>query len=259
MTATFPPVPPLAAAALRVLIVQPEFQDGPAHLATHLAARGVRPQVCLVERGDEVPTEAGDWDAIAVLGGPMSVNDPLPFLPRCRRLLADAVQRGVPVLGHCLGGQLLAQALGAAVTDHPQPEIGWGEVALSGHPLAADWFGTEAVHTVFQWHFQTFGLPPGAVLLAGNAACSHQAFAWGPHLGMQFHIEVDAEKLGRWADEAPAPDDPLAAWPTVQTPPALRAGTARHLPASLVLASRLYDRWLALAAAARAERRQSGP
>jgi GMP synthase-like glutamine amidotransferase len=242
-------------AGLRVLVVQPEYQDGPAYLATWLARAGVAAKLCVVERGDPVPTCAQPWQAIAVLGGPMSVNDPLPFLPRTRALLRDAVARGVPVIGHCLGGQLLAQALGATVDDNPVPEIGWLPVQRSPHPLALAWFGPAEGFTPFHWHFQRFGLPPGATLLASSPGCAHQAFGWGPHLGLQCHIEVDAEKLSRWADEAPALGSALAAWPSVQTPQALRQATARHLGASQALAARLYQRWLGLAWAAAQARR----
>jgi GMP synthase-like glutamine amidotransferase len=232
---------------LRVLIVQPQADDGPAFLATFLQAQGVVFELCSVEAGAAVPLRVAGFDAVAVLGGAMSVNDALPFLRRTELLLQDAIARGVPVLGHCLGGQLLARALGAAVTDNPQPEIGWHRIQRAESPLARAWLGDAAVLAVFQWHFQTFALPAGATLLAGSAACAHQAFAFGPHLGMQFHIEVDAEKLGRWAAEMPAPGDALLVHPSVQDAAAMRTDTTRLLAASQASATRIYQRWLALA------------
>jgi GMP synthase-like glutamine amidotransferase len=232
---------------LRVLIVQPQADDGPAFLATFLQAQGVAFELCSVEAGAAVPQRVTGFDAVAVLGGAMSVNDDLPFLRRTELLLQNAIARGVPVLGHCLGGQLLAKALGAAVTDNPQPEIGWHRLQRAESPLARAWLGDAAELAVFQWHFQTFALPEGATLLAGNVSCAQQAFAFGPHLGMQFHIEVDAEKLGRWATEMPAPGDALLAHPSVQDAAAMRADTARQLAASQTSAARIYRRWLALA------------
>ncbi|GAB4041559.1 MAG: hypothetical protein Fur0014_12900 [Rubrivivax sp.] len=93
-----------------------------------------------------------------------------------------------------------------------------------------------------QWHGEAFGLPPGARWLAENAACPHQAFAIGPHLAMQFHVEVDAAKLAAWAPDAvPDPAHPS----TVQDRATLEAGTRRHLAAQQRLAARLYARWLA--------------
>jgi len=236
----------------RVLIVQTETQDSPAFLATWLAAQGVPFALRNAELGHEVPSDAAGWQAIAMLGGPMSVHDDLPFLPCAHALLHSAVRLGVPVLGHCLGGQMLAKVLGAPVSDNPVPEIGWSHIQRHDHPLARAWLGDASELPVFQWHFQTFGLPAGATLLAGNAACLHQAFALGPHLGMQFHIEVDAEKLGRWCAEAPAAGDALTRFASVQTPDAMRADTTRHLSASQATAARMYTRWLTLAGALKA-------
>lgn len=229
-----------------VLILQPQFADGPAYLATHLQAAGGSFTVCAVEAGDEVPLDAAPWAGIAMLGGSMSVNDDLRWLGRAERLLRDAVARGVPVLGHCLGGQMLAKALGATVSDNAVPEIGWSRIHRHDLDLARAWFGEAPDLPVYQWHSQTFGLPAGATLLASNAACAHQAFAVGPHLGMQFHIEVDAEKLSRWHAEAPLPGDPQRAHASVQDEATMRADTARWLASSQRTAARIYERWLSL-------------
>jgi GMP synthase-like glutamine amidotransferase len=237
---------------LRVLILQPKADDGPSYLATWLQARGVAYTLCSVEAGDIVPLDAGAFDAIAMLGGSMSANDDLVFLHRAEHLLRDAVARDVPVIGHCLGGQLLAKVLGAEVTDNPLAEIGWSRITRHDHPLARAWLGEEVELPACQWHFQTFGLPAGATLIASNAACTHQAFAIGPHLGMQFHIEVDAEKLDCWSSEVPPPGSALAAQDSVQDEAAMRADTARWLAHSQRLADGIYSRWLALATQARA-------
>jgi GMP synthase-like glutamine amidotransferase len=252
------------AGAMRIFILQPRLDDPPSWLATFLQARGLAPELCRVEAGDAVPRSAAGLDAIAMLGGPMSVNDPLPWLADAQALLRDAVARGVPVAGHCLGGQLLAKALGAAVTANPQPEIGWCRLRVTTVPadraLAQAWLGDEADDAgeggggcasddraglpVYQWHNETFAVPPGATLLASSAACAHQAFAVGPHLGMQFHIEVDAAKLDRWSNEAPLPGTHLAGYASVQTEAAMRADTARLLARSQKIAERIYTRWL---------------
>lgn len=232
---------------LPLLILQPQFADGPAFLATHLQAAGYAFTVCQVEAGELVPLDAAAWAGIAMLGGSMSVNDELPWLGRAERLLRDAVARGVPVLGHCLGGQMLARALAAPVRDNPVPEIGWSRIQRQESDLARAWLGEAPDLPVYQWHSQTFGLPAGATLLARNAACAHQAFALGPHLGMQFHIEVDAEKLSRWQADAPPPGDPLRAHASVQDEATMQADTARWLGSSQRSAARIYDRWLSLA------------
>jgi GMP synthase-like glutamine amidotransferase len=180
----------------------------------------------------------------------MSVNDPLPFLAELETLLRTAVARGVPVLGHCLGGQMLAKVLGAAVSDLPHPEIGWTPLVVEDNvearSLARAWLGDAPELPVFEWHFQTFDLPDGATLLASSSTCRHQAFAYGPHLGMQFHIEVDAEKLGRWTAEAPVAGDPLLEHAGVQSMDAMAADTARWLPESHKTAAHIYRHWLSL-------------
>lgn len=234
-----------SAVAPRVLVLQPQLADGPSCLGTWLQASGVAFDLCSVEAGQLVPVDASPYAAVAMLGGAMSVNDDLPWLPCAEQLIRSAVSQNRPVLGHCLGGQMLAKVLGAAVTDNPQPEIGWTTVNVHKHLLARDWLGDAHELPVFQWHAQTFALPRGAAWLASNEACAHQAFAHGPHLGMQFHIEVDAEKLQRWALDAPAAATPHQ--PHVQSAAQMRCATEEHLAQSLASARRIYARWWALA------------
>ena len=233
---------------LRILVIQTCDDDGPAWLERWLR-KGRIPRVLLnVDAGLQVPESAEAWDAIAMLGGTMSVNDKRPFLRRAEMLMRDAIARGRPIVGHCLGGQMLARALGATVTDNLQPEIGWSRIEAA-HPSAADWFGQGQAWPVFQWHYQTFALPDGAVRLAGNAACANQAFSFGPHLATQFHAEVDAEKLARWHLEAPAEAAERGPQPGVQDEAAMRRDTERWLADSQRVADSIYTRWLALAAA----------
>jgi GMP synthase-like glutamine amidotransferase len=228
-----------------VLVLQPQLNDGPSYLATWLREAGVAFELCCVEAGHAVPVDASPYAAVAMLGGAMSVNDDLPWLGQAEQLLRSAVALHRPVLGHCLGGQMLAKALGAAVSDNAQPEVGWTAITRHDNALARDWLGEADELTVFQWHTQTFALPAGATWLASNAACAHQAFACGPHLGMQFHTEVDAEKLQRW--EADAADTALPHQPHVQSREQMHQGTALHLRQSLATAHRIYTHWWALA------------
>jgi GMP synthase-like glutamine amidotransferase len=228
-----------------VLVLQHEHQDGPAYLLQWLRARGIAADVRNTQAGDAYPASVDDHAALAILGGSMSANDPLPSLRDAERLILDAMARQRPVIGHCLGGQLMARALGARVAASAAPEIGWSTIDVHAHDTAVEWFGAAGPVTVFQWHFEAFDLPPGAVPLAGSAACRHQAFAIGPHLAMQFHVELDAEKLQRWADEV---DPALAArHATVQAREAMRAGAEDLLHAQQALADRFYARWWAAA------------
>jgi GMP synthase-like glutamine amidotransferase len=232
--------------AAPVWILQTHADDGPAAFGRWLDAVGIGRRVFPVAEPGGVPTRlAPGVRALAMLGGPMSVNDELPWLRAVERLMRSAIEAGVPVIGHCLGGQMLARCLGAKVADLPAPEIGWWPVELTeagrAHAWLADW---PQQPVVLQWHYQGFELPAGATLLAASAAAPRQAFACGPHLGMQFHIEIDADKLERWIDDGRAELALASRHPaSVQDEAALRQATARHLDASLNLAARLYTRW----------------
>src|SRR5882724_12255283 len=110
------------------------------------------------------------------MGGSMSANDGLPFISCESEYIRDAVRRGKPVLGVCLGAQLIAKALGARVYPNAVKEIGWYPVHWTD---AATVYGLSGSDTVFHWHGETFDLPPGAALLASSDACRHQAYRMG--------------------------------------------------------------------------------
>jgi len=137
-----------------------------------------------------------DLNLIIAMGGPMSVNDEktLPWLKTEKQFIRDAIHCGVPVVGICLGAQLIASALGAQVYPNSEKEIGWFEIEAT--PSEKDAFRFPLKTTVFHWHGETFDLPPGAVRLAKSAACANQAFQVGERvIGLQFHLETTPESL----------------------------------------------------------------
>jgi GMP synthase (glutamine-hydrolysing) len=148
----------------------------------------------------EVPDLAG-YDALVVLGGPMNVDETArhPHLMTELRLLEQAMARDLPVLGICLGAQLMAKALGAEVSKNPQREIGWYDLQLTPEGQADPVLSRLGHNRVFQWHGDTFAIPTGAVQLARAETCEAQAFRYGNHAyALQFHLEVDAPTIGRW-------------------------------------------------------------
>ncbi len=207
-----------------VLVVQHVGIEGPGRLGAWLEEAGWRLDVRDVEGGAALPEGLGGHAALVVLGGFMSVHDGdrYPHLGRTEALLRQAVAAGLPALGLCLGGQLLASALGGRVEPNPVREIGPGTVHLTEAGRADPLFaGLPADLPVFQWHGETFSeLPPGAVLLATSPACHHQAFRVGERAyGFQFHFEVDEPMVGAWArayaeelraDRGLAPDELVA-------------------------------------------------
>lgn len=139
-------------------------------------------------------------DALILMGGPMSANDALPYISEEIHLIREAVSLGKPVLGVCLGAQLIAKALGARVYANNVKEIGWYPVhwtdAAADDPLHQGLFGSD---TVFHWHGETFDLPPGAELLAYSDACRNQAYRVGENIyGLQYHLEVTPEMIAEW-------------------------------------------------------------
>lgn len=189
------------------VVVQHVAAEGPGLIAEAAAAHGITLQVRRMDRGDGLP-QAREVGGVVVLGGPMAVYE-APRHAHLRAevsLLADAIALGLPVLGVCLGAQLLAAALGARVFRGPAPEVGIGEVTLSPDGERDAVLGPcGPVFRVFHWHGDTFDAPPGAGLLASSSAYPHQAFRSGARqYGLQFHVEVDRALARAWARALPA-------------------------------------------------------
>ena len=143
--------------------------------------------------------DADGYDALIFLGGPMSVNDDLPYLAREMEWIRQAVAQRRPVLGICLGAQLIARALGATVRSNAAKEIGWYDLRFTDAAASDPLFQGLSLETVFHWHGETFDLPPGAELLASSELCRNQAFRLGDGVyGLQFHLEVTPEMIADW-------------------------------------------------------------
>jgi GMP synthase (glutamine-hydrolysing) len=184
------------------LVIANDGDDDPGLVGAQLAARGFGLQTVVRETDGTWPAVDAS-DLVVVLGSEWSVywDSVREPVEREQTYVAGAVAAGVPVLGICFGAQLLASALGGTVTPAAHHELGWLEVEPVG-PAAAD-VGI-APGPWFQWHGDTFSLPPGAELLARSAA-GPQAFRCGSALAVQFHPEVTPEIVGRWAASDPAP------------------------------------------------------
>jgi GMP synthase (glutamine-hydrolysing) len=220
-----------------VLVLQHLQEDGPGYLGRWLDLQGIHWEVFCAEAGELYPPSVRGYRGLAVLGGAWSANDERPSLRQAEALIREADALGIPVLGHCLGGQLIARAFGGRVERLPQPEIGWLPIQRRDTPAARAWLGDAHESVVYQWHQDGFvELPPGAERLASSPACAHQAFALRQHLAMQFHIEITPHKIADWLDK---PDDAYA----VQDPARQRAATERHLGASDALADHIFSTW----------------
>ncbi len=174
--------------------------EGPGYLADFLAARGIPWQLVKIDEGGTLPLSVADYSGVVLMGGTMSVNDDLPWIPPLLALIRAAVEADIPVLGHCLGGQLMSKALGAKVVPNAVKEIGWGAVQAHNADEARRWFGEREEFTVFHWHGETFDLPQQAVHLLSSPYCQNQAYALGKHLALQCHIEMTAEMVQSWCE-----------------------------------------------------------
>ncbi len=217
--------------------------EGPGHFASFLDARKLPWKIIAVDAGEAVPVSPEAYCGLVFMGGPMSVNDDLPWIPQVLNLIRAAVKAEIPVLGHCLGGQLIAKALGGEVSRNPIKEIGWGRVAVADNPEARHWFGDLAGFEAFHWHGETFSLPPGATRILESPYCANQAYVLGKHLGMQCHVEMTEAMIREWCAVG-AEEIAAAHSPAVQTPEAMIALNGANLPPLNRTAERLYSRWI---------------
>ena len=213
-----------------------------------IRARGHRIRYINFERHPDAQPELERYQALVVLGGPMNVGEGgrYPHLLTECRLIEEALARRIPVLGICLGAQLLAHVLGARVAPAARPEIGWYRIRPRAPEAGADpvLHPLDAERPVFQWHSQGFEIPAGAVHLAESDDCPGQAIcydhtAWG----FQFHLELDERLIRRWLN-SPGYCADLAGSGLAHTPATILEDTHRYLDETRALADRVFSNWL---------------
>ncbi len=161
--------------------------------ASHLPWRLFR-----LDASDLVPIDPREFAGIGLMGAQISANDPHRWVPALSLLLYRAINCQVPIIGHCLGSQILAKTLGAGVERADIPEIGWHEVEVCKN-APEEWFGRATRFTPFQWHYDQFALPTGARRVLTSKFNANQAFIFDDrHLGIQCHIEVDRPQIEMW-------------------------------------------------------------
>jgi len=229
-----------------VIVIQHVPCETPGTIAHALQSTGTVARYIRTFQGDPVPPTMGDAAGLVVMGGPMGVYEQelYPFLRDEMRLMEDALHREKPILGVCLGSQLLAVTLGASVTRGRQKEIGWHPIRLT--PAAARdplWKGCPSSFMAYHWHGDVFPLPRGAVALASSPLTVYQAFRYGPNAyGFLFHMEVTRqiieEMVGTFSDELQ--EEGLDGQQ-------LLAASDRLLPSLERIGSTVFRRWAGLA------------
>ncbi len=218
--------------------------DGPRYCGSFLDRHSVPWQIFKLDEGDVVPTALDTFSGVILMGGAMSVNDDLPWIPAILRLIRQAIAAKQPCLGHCLGGQLISKALGGTVSANAVKEIGWQPVTMYDSPIARTWLGDDLkAWTTFQWHGETFTIPEGATRILTSDACTNQAYVIGNSLGMQCHVEMTPQMIEAWAlDWDKENADPTLQ--SVQRPREMLAAMATNLVVLNRVADRLYGQWL---------------
>ena len=227
-----------------VAIFRHTNREGPGYITRFLDKRQIPWEVIAIDAGDAVPQDASAYSGLVFMGGPMSVNDDLPWIPQVLAVIRDAYARDIPLMGHCLGGQLISRALGATVSRNPVKEIGWGEVRVSDNDIARSWFGDNRKFAAFHWHGETFTLPQGAIHLLSSVYCANQAYAIGKHLVMQCHVEMTAEMIAVWCTEGADEVAASSASPAVQSVEEIQQQTKGNLPRLNSVAEQLYGHWV---------------
>lgn len=226
-----------------VLIVRHVAHEGPGYLAEFFRSHEIPTTLLRIDAGEAVPDKPRNISGIVLMGGPMSVNDDLPWIPALETLVRQGLDADLPVLGHCLGGQLMARALGAAISRNPVPEYGWLPVQVDPGPLASEWFGRlPDQFNAFHWHGETFACPDGATRVLHSQFCANQGFAFGNSLALQCHVEMTNDLVFDWVRRAePGTLDPS---PSIQSAEEILAELDRKVAAVQEIADAIYTRWI---------------
>jgi len=227
----------------QILIFRHLANEGPGYFAEFLQHHDVPYKLIAIDKNQPVPISLENVAGLVFMGGPMSVNDPLPWIADEIRLIQQAFRQDLPMLGHCLGGQLISKALGGQVGPNPVKEIGWLPVQRTQDSRVQDWLrGLPESFEAFHWHGETFSIPTGATTILSSAECPHQGFVIGNTLALQCHVEMTADMVRDWAQV----NDGELAQPsaTIQTAVQMTERLPERIQQLHQYAESLYTRWL---------------
>ena len=226
-----------------VLVIRHARTEGAGFFGLFLDQKHIPWYMICLDKGDVLPSDMANYSGLVMMGGPMSVNDDLPWIAQELTLVRQAMAENLPVLGHCLGGQLISKALGAKVSANPVKEIGWGEVRASADNKAAELFGVSTFES-FHWHGETFELPEGAQHLLASQYCQNQAYRIGSAIAFQCHIEMTEEMVNTWCENGADELSASSSSPAVQQAEQIRSNLAQRVAKLNQVATHVYSKWI---------------
>lgn len=226
-----------------IAIIRHIAHEGPGYFSEFLDNQGLPWHLVRVDASEPVPDSVAGFSGLVLMGGLMSVNDPLPWIKDELRLINMALDADIPVLGHCLGGQMIAKALGAEITPNRVREFGWHSIQCRRDTDADNWLsGLPDEFDAFHWHGETFSLPEGAHHLFSSQWCDQQGFSYGKSLALQCHVEMTDHLIREWV--ARANPGELDGGPSSPAGDAILEQTPGKLGIMQEHADILYSRWL---------------
>jgi len=214
--------------------------EGPAFFQTILESKKIAFDLVKIDENQPVNSDLNNTSGLLFMGGSMSVNDSIPWISQELSLIQNAMQQNIPVMGICLGSQLMAKAMGAKINPGPCMELGWGPIRCQNKTPWTQGLPDEL--TVFHWHGETFELPVGATRIFSNDRYDNQGFISGPHLALQFHLEMMEAVINEWLDRYP--EDLERACNKDHGAEQIRQQTSQHIQALQEHASILFNHWL---------------
>lgn len=224
-----------------VIIFRHATNEGPGTIESFLLHKKIPYSIVKVDQGASLITDIKSCSGLVFMGGPMSVNDDLPWISDSLALIREALAANMPMMGICLGGQLMAKAMGAVITRNPQPEFGWLPVQTIPSEATRDWLNNvPASFDAFHWHGETFSLPEGAERLLTSDACDNQGFVMGHSIAMQCHIEMTEDLVRDWAENNADLPPPAT---TIQTREAMQIDLQQKVRTLQMVADKLFSHW----------------
>jgi len=219
--------------------------EGPAFFQSILESKNIAFELIKVDKQQAIKTDLDDTSGLLFMGGSMSVNDPLDWISQEISLIQNAMQQNIPVMGICLGSQLMAKAMGAKINPGPCMELGWGPVRCQKDTSQNSISWLQALPDelmVFHWHGETFDIPEGATRIFANDRYQNQGFVSGPHIGLQFHLEMQTPVINEWLDSNPADLDLRC--DRNNNAQNIRQQTEQHIRALQDYAAIIFNHWL---------------